>query len=167
MYIYGDDWGSTSCLVFQVTPPPFVDRRKRWTGAWTDSQKNQSEKKWHLDGIVFEIVNPAYSVVDIRHFWVPEGQTEVMATRRGLALKRYGGGQIKTSLELVEEAVQDLESTQPSSETHQNQMGMLICPECSPCTYKKWTSQETCANRCISVVFYRTFIFIKFTRWWL
>lgn len=47
------------------------------------------EKMCHLGGNVFVTVNPAYSVVDIRHFWFPEGQTEVTATRRGLTLKRY------------------------------------------------------------------------------
>lgn len=55
---------------------------------WTEDPELE-EKKWHLDGNVIETVNPAYSGVNIRHFWVPEGQTEVTATRRGLVLKRY------------------------------------------------------------------------------
>lgn len=167
MYIYGDDWGSTSCLVFQVTPPPLsiggsvgrvLERIRKKISQWkSDTWMASYLRSW----------TPRIQWWTSTTFGFRKGRRRWLATRRGLALKRYGGGQIKTSLELVEEAVQDLESTQPSSETHQNQMGMLICPECSPCTYKKWTSQETCANRCISVVFYRTFILIKFTRWWL
>lgn len=62
------------------------------------------EKKWHLGGNVFVTVNPAYSVVDIHHFWVPERQTEMTATQRGMALKSYEWGKMKTALELVEEA---------------------------------------------------------------
>lgn len=84
---------------------------------WTEDPELE-EKKWHLGGNVIETVNPAYSGVNIRHFWVPEGQTEVNATRRGLVLKRYEWEKIKTSLELVEEAAPELESTQPCSETH-------------------------------------------------
>lgn len=55
---------------------------------WTEDPELE-EKKWHLGGNIIETVNPAYSGVNIRHFWVPEGQTEVTATRRGLVLKRY------------------------------------------------------------------------------
>uniref|UniRef100_A0A8W8MH36 Uncharacterized protein n=1 Tax=Magallana gigas TaxID=29159 RepID=A0A8W8MH36_MAGGI len=84
---------------------------------WTEDPELE-EKKWHMDGNVIETVNPAYSGVNIRHFLVPEGQTEVTATRRGLVLKRDEWEKIKTSLKLVEEAAPELESTQPCSETH-------------------------------------------------
>lgn len=84
---------------------------------WTEDPELE-EKKWHMGGNVIETVNPAISGVNIRHFWVPEGQTEVTATRRGLVLKRDEWEKIKTSLELVEEAAPELESTQPCSEIH-------------------------------------------------
>lgn len=56
------------------------------TKLWADDPELEM-KKWHLGGNVFVTVNPEYSVVDIRHFWVPEGQTELTATRRGLSFK--------------------------------------------------------------------------------
>lgn len=43
---------------------------------WTEDPELE-EKKWHMGGNVIETVNPAYSEVNIRHFLVPEGQTEV------------------------------------------------------------------------------------------
>lgn len=110
------------------------------TKLWADDP-NLEVKKWHLGGNVFVTVNPEYSVVDIRHFWVPEDKTELTATRRGLSLRRYEWGMLKTSLEMVEEAAPDLETTMLCRDTHQNQMGMLECSECSPSTYKEWVNK--------------------------
>lgn len=56
------------------------------TKLWADDPELEM-KKWHLGGNVFVTVNPEYSVVDIRNFWVPEGQTELTVTRRGLSFK--------------------------------------------------------------------------------
>ncbi|XP_061174788.1 uncharacterized protein LOC133183923 [Saccostrea echinata] len=102
-------------------------------------QNNEAdvEMKWHIGGGVFVSVNPGYTSVDIRHFWKPDDALEPVPTRKGVSLNKYKLTKLLQAVEEVREYVPELNDTELCvfSESHQNQLGMLSCPECTPFGY--------------------------------
>ncbi|XP_061190617.1 uncharacterized protein LOC133198556 [Saccostrea echinata] len=95
------------------------------------------EMKWHIGGVVFVSVNPGYTSVDIRHFWKPDDALEPVPTRKGVSLSMNKLTKLLQAVEEVRECVPELNDTElcAFSESHQNQLGMLSCPECTPFGY--------------------------------
>jgi hypothetical protein len=42
--------------------------------------------KQNLGDNIFCVIDPKYRCVNLRHYWVPDGQTELLPTKRGIAL---------------------------------------------------------------------------------
>lgn len=96
------------------------------------------EMKWHIGGGVYVSINPGYSTVDIRHFWKPEDALEPVPTRKGVTLNKHKLTRLLQASQEVRECVPELNDTElcAFSESHQNQLGMLSCTECTPFGYE-------------------------------
>lgn len=96
------------------------------------------EMKWHIGGGIYVSISPGYSTVDIRHFWKPEDALEPVPTRKGVTLNQQKLTRLLQSSQEVRECVPELIDTElcAFSESHQNQLGMLSCTECTPFGYE-------------------------------
>lgn len=76
--------------------------------------------------------------MDIRHFWKPNDAVEPVPTRKGVTLNNQKLTRLLQVVEQVRECVPELNQTElcAFSESHQNQLGMLSCPECTPFGYE-------------------------------
>lgn len=99
---------------------------------------DSKEMKWHIGGGVYVSLNPGYPTVDIRHFWKPNDAVEPVPTRKGVTLNNQKLTRLLQVVEQVRECVPELNQTElcAFSESHQNQLGMLSCPECTPFGYE-------------------------------
>lgn len=102
-----------------------------------NTEKENEEVQWHVGGGVFISLSPGYSTVDIRHFWKPDNVQEPTPTRKGVNLNKKKFLRLKDVIEELHEYVPELEDIEHCilSESHQNQLGMLSCPECTPFGY--------------------------------
>jgi hypothetical protein len=109
---------------------PDIQNRLNQTG-------RENEEQWHIGGGVFVSLSAGHSTVDIRHFWKPSGAEEPVPTRKGVTLNKNKLSRLITAVEEMHECVPELEDTELCmfSESHQNQLGMLSCPECTPFGY--------------------------------
>lgn len=96
--------------------------------------KEDGEMQWHVGGGVFVSLSLGYPTVDIRHFWRPDDSPEPIPTKKGVTLNRNKLARLRDALEEIHESVPDLKDTELCmlSESHQNQLGMLNCLECTP-----------------------------------
>lgn len=99
---------------------------------------DSKEMKWHIGGGVYVSLNPGYPTVDIRHFWKTNDAVEPVPTRKGVTLNNQKLTRLLQVVEQVRECVPELNQTElcAFSESHQNQLGMLSCPECTPFGYE-------------------------------
>ena len=87
--------------------------------------------KMHLGGGVYVRVNEKFNGVDFRRFWKPNGlEKPELPTKNGIFIPTHQWIELRRCIE-------DLMSANPQIKNveacfHQNQMGMLECPECSP-----------------------------------
>ena len=67
---------------------------------------------------------------------MPYGQTEIRATRKGIALRLAEWDQMKKVMELIDGAYPTLANALPCylGDDHQNQLAALNCRECYPFT---------------------------------
>ena len=100
--------------------------------------RSNEEMKWHLGGGVYVSITPGYATVDVRHFWKPDDAVEPVPTRKGVTLNKQKLARLLEVVEEVRECVPELNDTElcAFSESHQNQLGMLNCPECTPFGYE-------------------------------
>jgi len=83
----------------------------------------------HLGAAVYAAVGE-YDGVDLRRYWIPEGQGNEVPTKRGIFVPVSQWSSLKRKLT-------ELMATNPHLEKvnecfHQNQLDMMDCPECSP-----------------------------------
>lgn len=99
--------------------------------------KEEREVQWHIGGGVFVSLSPGYPTVDIRHFWKPDDASEPIPTKKGVTLNRNKLARLTDALNEIHECVPELQDTELCmfSDSHQNQLGMLNCPECTPFGY--------------------------------
>lgn len=99
--------------------------------------KEEGEVQWHIGGGVFVSLSPGYPTVDIRHFWKPDDASEPIPTKKGVTLNRNKLARLTDALNEIHECVLELQDTELCmfSDSHQNQLGMLNCPECTPFGY--------------------------------
>ena len=100
--------------------------------------RSNEEMKWHIGGGVYVSITPGYTTVDIRHFWKPDDALEPVPTRKGVTLNKHKLVRLLEAVNEVHECVHELNDTElcAFSESHQNQLGMLNCPECTPFGYE-------------------------------
>ena len=100
--------------------------------------RSGEETKWHIGGGVYVSITPGYTTVDIRHYWKPDDALEPIPTRKGVTLNKHKLTKLLKAIEKVRECVPELNDTDlcAFSESHQNQLGMLNCSECTPFGYE-------------------------------
>lgn len=109
--------------------------------------KENGEVQWHIGGGVFVSLSPGYPTVDIRHFWKPDDAPEPIPTKKGVTLNGNKLARLRDALQEMHESVPELKDTELCmfSESHQNQLGMLNCPECTPFGYD---AQDNMSKEC-------------------
>lgn len=107
--------------------------------------QENDEAEWHVGGGVFVSLSPNNPTVDIRHFWKPDDATQPVPTKKGVTLNRNKLARLGFAVEEMHEYVPELKDVELCmlSESHQNQLGMLNCPECTPFGYDP---QETLSS---------------------
>lgn len=89
--------------------------------------------KEHLGGGIYVTVNDQFNGVNFRKYWMPpEGNATVVPTKKGIFLPASQWTTLKRKIDELLAACPDLLTAEPCSFSHQNQMGMLECPECMP-----------------------------------
>ena len=87
----------------------------------------------HLGGNYHVSVKSGYPLVNIRRWFVPEGQETLTPTKAGLALTFLQWEKLKSAMLLVEELLNgELDNVNFCEESHQNQIGALACSNCNP-----------------------------------
>ncbi len=78
--------------------------------------------------------------MNIRKFWLPEGEERAVATRKGIALRFDEFKVLVQSVNDINCHVPELADVVPCSmrEDHQNQLGALSCSECNPNDFRNW-----------------------------
>ncbi len=94
----------------------------------------------HLGGNWNVTVNSEFPCVNIRRFWLPEGAEQAVASRKGIALRIDEFKALVASMNDINSHVPELSDVIPCSmrDDHQNQLGMLTCPECNPNDFQNW-----------------------------
>lgn len=85
-----------------------------------------------------EMITPGYTTVDIRHFWKPDDALEPVPTRKGVTLNNQKLTRLLQVVEEVHQCIPELNDIELCAfcESHQNQLGLLNCPECTPFGYE-------------------------------
>lgn len=94
----------------------------------------------HLGGNNYVQVNSGFKVVDVRKFWLPQGQIEVRPTKKGIALKFDEFDTLVKLRTEIEQKIPELASVRPcwTGDDHMNQLGALSCSECNPSDFHNW-----------------------------
>ncbi|XP_061191758.1 uncharacterized protein LOC133200003 [Saccostrea echinata] len=102
--------------------------------SYLQNTNRDGEMKWHIGGGVYVSLNPIYSTVDIRHFWKPVDAQEPIPTKKGVTLNTHKLIKLLEVVDEMKEYVPELNDVELCmlSDSHQNQLGMLSCPECTP-----------------------------------
>lgn len=76
--------------------------------------------------------------MDIGHFWKPDDANEPIPTKKGINLTRDKFDRLRSAVDELRESIPELNDAQICmlSDSHQNQLGVLSCPECSPFGYE-------------------------------
>ncbi|XP_062616429.1 uncharacterized protein LOC134278120 [Saccostrea cucullata] len=96
--------------------------------------RQSAEIQWHIGGGVFVSLTPKFATVDVRHYWKPESVESPIPTKKGVCLNKTMFARLKAALQELHDYVPELNNVELCmfSESHQNQEGMLSCPECTP-----------------------------------
>ena len=90
--------------------------------------------KMHIGGGVYVSMDHVFNSVSIRHFFVPEGQTEAKATRYGVSLRPNEWDVLYENMEVIRGTTKKLQEAEMCifAPDHCNQQGMMMCSECNP-----------------------------------
>jgi Transcriptional Coactivator p15 (PC4) len=88
----------------------------------------------HIGGSWYVSVTTGYWCVDLRKFYLPDGQDEVRPTRTGIALRLREWNELKLAAESIRSAYPSIAATKPCylNDDHMNQLSALSCRECYP-----------------------------------
>ena len=104
--------------------------RQRNANASYKVDRGEVVYKAHLGAGIYASVNNKFNGVDLRRYWVPEGQLTAVPTRNGIYLPEYQWRALK--IKLNELMCIHPELTVAEECFHQNQMDMIDCHECMP-----------------------------------
>ena len=85
--------------------------------------------KTHIGAGIYAAVGKLDGV-DIRRYWTPEGQIDIVPTKRGIFLPRYQWALVKEKLDEIVAMYPTIANAEECF--HQNQMGYVDCRECMP-----------------------------------
>ena len=103
-------------------------------------QKN-TDLKQHIGGNVYAQVSRNFPLrVDLRHWFLPEGHSEVIPTKKGINMNYAEWKGVIANVKELESDIPLVAETIPCflQEDHNAQLGVLRCPECSPDDHKNW-----------------------------
>ncbi|KAL4231803.1 Transcriptional coactivator [Mactra antiquata] len=98
------------------------------------------EYQFHLGGNWHVSVSRGYYCVDIRKFWLPENEKEIVPSRKGIDLGPSEFRELKRLTGSIEDQLPELAEIVPCMmrEDPQNQLGALQCSECNPNDFQNW-----------------------------
>ena len=89
-----------------------------------------------IGGGYYVSITSGFACIDVRKFFIPEGETDIKPTRQGIALRLREWGQMKKIMDQINAIYPSLGTALPCylGGDHQNQLGALQCRECYPFT---------------------------------
>lgn len=104
------------------------------------SLDEQKDYKSHLGGNVYASIQANNNCINIRQFWLPPNQTEIVPTKKGICLRSSEYAKLKAAASMIGDFVPELNAVVPCpySSDHMNQLGFLRCPECNPDNFTEW-----------------------------
>ena len=95
---------------------------------------------YNIGGNIILTVRSDNPCVDIRKYWKPENEVNLVPTKKGICLRPTEYVNLKSHVSNLEKEVPQLETIVPCfmRDDHQNQLGMLRCPTCNPLEYENW-----------------------------
>lgn len=104
-----------------------------------DAIRQNKEQSCHLGYNVYIHAKENNPCVDIRQYWKPDKESDIVPTRKGLCLRPVEFSAFEALL-VDENCIPELKDVQCCSERddHQNQMGMLQCNICNPNDSNNW-----------------------------
>ena len=106
-----------------------------------DTALNKNEDlHYHIGGNIFLTVRSDNPCVDLRKYWKPENEENLVPTKKGICLRPAEYITLKSHVSTLEKEVPQLETILPCfmRDDHQNQLGMLRCATCNPLEYNNW-----------------------------
>lgn len=100
----------------------------------------------HLGSNKHVSVSTDFYCVDLRQFWLPKGQLEVVPTRKGIALTLNEWAEFKKVVDLVQLFIPEVLTTVPCMlrDDHANQMAFWQCSNCNPDYEQLLLTQQGC-----------------------
>jgi len=94
----------------------------------------KADARFHLGGGIYVSIDHNYPCVDIRKYFMPEGATTEVATRRGIALRFAEWHKLRASVDQVNQLSEELANAIPCTDRldHSNLEGFVMCMECNP-----------------------------------
>ena len=86
----------------------------------------------HLGAAIYASVNEKFHGVDLRRYWMPEGQLAPVPTKNGIYLPAKQWKKLVKKLDQLLAEHPELLLARECSLSHDNQMGMIECRECMP-----------------------------------
>lgn len=93
------------------------------------------KQKWHLGSNIFASIDSEFNnCIDIRQWFLPEGENDVMPTKKGIALPISQWHNLRDTIGPMEKFIPELAQLEPCnlSDDHKNEIGFLRCNHCSP-----------------------------------
>lgn len=100
----------------------------------------KEDLNYHIGANIFLTIKGDSPCVNIRKYWKPENEENLVPTKKGICLRPLEYLNLKLHLSSIEKAVPELETIEPCflQDDHQNQLGMLRCAMCNPLEYQNW-----------------------------
>ncbi|KAL4218172.1 hypothetical protein ACF0H5_004674 [Mactra antiquata] len=91
----------------------------------------------HLGGNCYVSITDGIPGIDLRQFWMPDGDLQVKATRRGVHFSQQDFDKFVDLIPRINCYIPEFHDIKLCSERddHQNQQGLLRCKECNPNEY--------------------------------
>lgn len=94
----------------------------------------EEERSIHLGGGIYISINNKYPILNIRHWWKPDEDTDPRPTKEGVILTEAKWNQLKDVMSIIRDFVPELNDASVGCPEldYQNQLGMLRCKERNP-----------------------------------
>ncbi|XP_060579274.1 uncharacterized protein LOC132736194 [Ruditapes philippinarum] len=94
----------------------------------------------HLGGNCYISITDDIPGIDIRDFWMPEGELKIKATKRGVHFSQEDFDKLVDLIPRINGYIPEFDEIKlyVENDDHQNQQGALRCKECNPNEYHMW-----------------------------
>ena len=95
---------------------------------------------YQIGGNIFITVRSGNPCVDLRKYWKPENEENLVPTKKRIHLGPAEYITLKSHASTLDKKIPQLETILPCfmRDNHQNQIGMLRCATCNPLEYNNW-----------------------------